>query len=89
MFQITGEHGHVDGDDEFYLMQLRDTHQLQELLHGACDDDVESKCPYIGLLPQESEKENGSPINWGISFRHETDAEIDEQIRYAMLLVSV
>lgn len=85
MFQITGEYGHVDGDDYLYLMRLRDTHQLQELLHGACEDDVESKCPYISLLPEESGKENGSPINY-VTNRRETDVEIDAQIEWALSL---
>lgn len=35
---------------------------------GPCDDDCERTAPYIGMLPDESGKEDGSPINprgWG------------------------
>ena len=30
----------------------------------ACEDDVESRCPYVGMMPDESENENGSPLNF-------------------------
>jgi len=31
--------------------------------YGPCEDDYEFTCPFIGILPDESECEDGSPIN--------------------------
>lgn len=44
--------------------------------HGPCEDDVEVTCPLVGMLPDESGKENGSPL-------HFTNSEIDRLIREA------
>jgi hypothetical protein len=33
--------------------------------YGPCEDDYEVKCPYIGILPDESEHEDGSPLDFG------------------------
>jgi hypothetical protein len=30
----------------------------------ACEDDVEVTCPYVGIMPEESYKENGSPLKF-------------------------
>lgn len=32
--------------------------------YGPCDDDVEVTCPYVGMLPDESDCEDGSPLNF-------------------------
>ncbi len=48
-----------------------DSHESFEKIHRsnsrgeACDDDREYTAPYIGLLPEESEHEHGSPLNFG------------------------
>ena len=34
------------------------------LRFGPCDDDYEYKCPFVDILPEESETENGSPLNF-------------------------
>lgn len=31
---------------------------------GPCEDDCEVTCPYIDMLPDESETEEGSPLNF-------------------------
>jgi len=31
---------------------------------GPCDDDYEYTAPYVGMCPNESYKENGSPIRF-------------------------
>lgn len=57
-------------------------HAMEEQLHqqalkeGPCDDDCETTCPFVGMLPQESGKENGSPL-------HFNTVEIDRQIQEA------
>lgn len=33
-------------------------------MSGPCEDDYEITCPYVDLLPDESEHENGSPLNF-------------------------
>ena len=33
-------------------------------LSGRCDDDDVLRCPYIDMMPEESEHENGSPLNF-------------------------
>jgi hypothetical protein len=32
---------------------------------GPCEDDVERTAPYIGILPDESDEEDGSPLDFG------------------------
>jgi hypothetical protein len=29
-----------------------------------CDDDCERTCPFIGLLPEETDRENASPLDF-------------------------
>jgi hypothetical protein len=31
---------------------------------GPCEDDYEAKCPYVDMLPEESGKEDGSPLKF-------------------------
>ena len=54
--------------------------QQTELREGPCDDDCEMKSPFIGILPEESGKENGSPLHF------QSNAEIDHQIQQAFKL---
>ena len=32
---------------------------------GPCEDDYEVTAPYIGILPDESDHEDGSPLDFG------------------------
>lgn len=73
-----------DGDLALYEMKLRDTHQLQETHTGACEDDCESTAPFIGMLPDESHKEDGSILDFG--YRAAYDAEIKRQIETCLQL---
>lgn len=65
-------------DDAYYVMRLQDQADYEETRFGACDDDCEVTAPYIGILPEESGKENGSPLNFGKQF-----LEIDQEIQEA------
>lgn len=38
--------------------------QEQERREGPCEDDYEVKCPYIGIMPEETLHEESSPINF-------------------------
>ena len=33
---------------------------------GACEDDVERTAPYISFCPDESDHEDGSPLDFGL-----------------------
>lgn len=48
------------GDDYRELDRL----QEQERRHGPCEDDCEVTAPFIGMLPEESDHESGSPLNF-------------------------
>jgi hypothetical protein len=37
----------------------------QDHRSGPCEDDCEVTCPYIGMLPDESDDEDGSPLDFG------------------------
>lgn len=78
MMHIISDVDADDGDLALYEMKLRDTHQLRESHSGACEDDVESTAPFIGMLPEESNKEDGSILDFG--FRRAEDARIDHAI---------
>jgi hypothetical protein len=32
---------------------------------GPCEDDYEACCPYVDILPEESDGEDASPLNFG------------------------
>lgn len=32
---------------------------------GPCEDDVEVTCPFVDMLPEESDAEDGSPLDFG------------------------
>lgn len=32
---------------------------------GPCEDDVEVTCPFVDMLPEESDAEEGSPLDFG------------------------
>jgi len=40
---------------------------VKQDISGPCDDDYELTSPYVGILPDESYRENGSPL----SFRYD------------------
>lgn len=50
-------------DDDFSLEPF---HQLDRnnKRSGACEDDYERSAPYVGIFPDESEHEDGSPIRF-------------------------
>jgi hypothetical protein len=35
---------------------------------GPCEDDYEATAPYVDMLPEESEHEEGSPLNFGKTY---------------------
>jgi hypothetical protein len=37
----------------------------REKRSGPCEDDCEVTAPYIGILPEESDHEEGSPLDFG------------------------
>jgi hypothetical protein len=69
-----------DGVDAALWAKLERAAKLDERSE-ACEDDCEVVAPYIGMLPDESNKEEGSPINFVEKATGVTDKEIDEQIR--------
>lgn len=75
-------HTEDDGDLALALMKERDQHNMQEARTGPCNDDWEVSAPYIGILPDESDKEDGSPLHFGTRRRFEDD--IDNQILSAL-----
>jgi hypothetical protein len=54
------------GDEQMFV-SLDSTGYISDvdLRAMACEDDVESTCPLIGMLPAESDHEGGSPLDFG------------------------
>jgi hypothetical protein len=50
----------LHGEDYTFL----DTIAEQDRRYGPCEDDSESKFPYVNILPDESETEGGSPLKF-------------------------
>jgi hypothetical protein len=50
----------LHGEDYTYLDTLAEHNRR----HGPCEDDRERTAPYIGMLPEESEHEGGSPLKF-------------------------
>lgn len=36
----------------------------RDSLSGPCDDDYEATCPYVGILPEETDNEEPSPLSF-------------------------
>lgn len=72
-------------DDAYYVMRLQDQAARNEERFGACEDDCEVTAPYIGILPEESGKEHGSPLNFKAEelISIESSCEIDHLIQAA------
>jgi hypothetical protein len=77
-------HNEDEGDTALHVMKMRDRHQLQESHTGACDDDREVSAPYIGILPEESGKEDGSILDFSHERRRVIEEDIDAQIIAAL-----
>lgn len=45
---------------------------------GPCEDDYESTTPFVGMLPDESDKPDGSPLNFGDHGYHERSYRIGD-----------
>ena len=52
-----------DDDAEADRKFARERARVQ--LSGRCDDDDTKIAPYIGMMPDESNKEDGSPLDFG------------------------
>lgn len=58
-------------DPDFFDFAQDDVLSLRADLTGPCDDDPEVDCPYVGMLPDESDTEGGSPLDfWPRSYRN-------------------
>jgi hypothetical protein len=53
--------------DECPVISLDSTGYIHDvdLRALACEDDVESSCPFVGMMPEESNHEDGSPLDFG------------------------
>jgi len=53
--------------DEHMFVSLDSTGYISDvdLRAMACEDDVEATCPFVGMMPEESNHEDGSPLNFG------------------------
>lgn len=69
-----------DENPSIPIHAMEEMQYQQALREGPCEDDCEMTCPFIGLLPQESGKEEGSPLNF------KSWVEIDQQIELALKL---
>tara|TARA_R110000868_G_scaffold67046_1_gene199214 strand:- start:6598 stop:6855 length:258 start_codon:yes stop_codon:yes gene_type:complete len=56
--------------------QARQCANFRESQYSPCEDDCEITAPYIGLLPDESDHENGSPLNFTYEHAFEAKAYI-------------
>lgn len=70
-----------DEDDRFLDLLERSAHELTR--QGPNEDDAEITAPYIGVLPEESQGEEPSPLNFGYRGSWSSRA-IDAQITEAM-----
>lgn len=60
-FLILTDTGEVDSDQNYASSQFD---ALIDMRHSPCDDDCENTAPYIGMMPEESGKEDGSPLRF-------------------------
>lgn len=58
------------GDDYRSIDRFRETERRE----GPCEDDCESTAPFIGIMPEESDSEDASPLN----FSHDRSREWEQ-----------
>lgn len=46
------------------IMDRIETIVQKDRMSGPCEDDYERTCPYVDIFPDESEHENGSPLDF-------------------------
>ncbi len=61
-----------------------DRQREAERRSGPCDDDCESTAPYIDLLPEESNHEEGSPLDFSRRDAREIDLVIAQALRQGL-----
>ena len=52
-------------DNTIAELAVIDRLQREAGIPSVCEDDCESFAPYIGIMPEESTHENGSPLDFG------------------------
>lgn len=67
-FEPEDQFGDENFDDRSYSKRERDFQR--ELREGPCEDDWEVKTPFVAILPEESDKESGSPLNFKRVYAH-------------------
>ncbi len=60
-------------DDTAEASRKRNREMARNELSEPCEDDCEVSCPLIDMLPEESDKEGGSPLN----FSNDIDRQIE------------
>jgi hypothetical protein len=48
---------------------------------GPCEDDVERTAPYLGICPEESDHEDGSPLDFGNDAQRSASSYFDSNER--------
>lgn len=61
-------------DDNAEADRARNREMARNELSEVCEDDCEATCPFVGMLPDESNKEEGSPLNFSNSIDREIEA---------------
>lgn len=65
-------------DTDAYTFSTLEKRMMADRRSGPCDDDCEESAPYIGMLPEETYREDVSPLD----FRNrEIDFAIQEVLR--------
>jgi hypothetical protein len=67
-------------DEDARLWASLERRAKRDRMSGPCEDSHEVTCPYIGMLPEESGKEHGSPLN----FSNDIDRQIQEAYRLGL-----
>lgn len=47
-----------------HIISLVERIALRNRMSGPCDDDVETTAPYVDILPEETENEEPSPLDF-------------------------
>lgn len=71
-----------DENSSLPIHQMEEQHFQASLKEGACEDDRETTAPFIGMVPNESGREDGSPLDFRSDVQKHIgliNQEIDEQ----------
>jgi hypothetical protein len=74
-------------DDDFFADRTFHREAARHTLSNPCEDSHEAMHANLSVCPEESDKEHGSPLNFGMGDIREMDRQYQAALAYGMVRV--